>query len=229
MSPRKPHDPSSKNHVAAGGQPNPFLESGPYDALGMLTPADLKQMRETAVPPAVPKNPPRNLVTAFTPEVKRILSHPGVRAFFGTRVDMAGLLESEGRFEIFDAIRTRADNTSALAAQISAPDGLRVQDQLGKLMSNWDDFEEAFPKEALVLAPLQQLWVTNHPGRKPAKATRSGKPGAEEGASAPGAGATVPSVVPASKVTPASTSSATASATPPPEIAAETRDVRPQA
>ena len=228
MSPRKPHDPSSKNHVAANGQPSPFAESGPYDSLGMLTPEDLKQMRQTAVPPAVPRNPPRGLGDGFTPEVKRILSHPGVRSFFGTRVNLAGLLEAEGRFEIFDAIRTRADNTSALAAQISAPDGLMMLDQLAKMMSNWDDFEEAFPKEALVLSPLQELWVANHPGRKPAKATKAGKAGTEDGTGAPSASAAAPSAGPANKSAPTSTSSSTASGTPPPEVAPETPAVRPQ-
>ena len=229
MSPRKPHHPSSKNHVVPGNQPNPFAESGPYDAVGMLTPEDLKLMRQTAVPPAVPRNPPRGMGDSFTPDVKRILSHPGVHSFFGTRVDLAGMLEAEGRYETFDVVRTRADSTSALAAQISAPDGLMVLDQLGKMMINWDDFEEAFPKEALVLAPLQALWVANHPGRKPAKATKASKAGAEDGASAPSTSAAAPSPASANKSAPSSSSSSTSTVTPPVEVAPETPSVRPQA
>lgn len=69
-----------------------------------------------------------------------------------------------------DARRTRFEHAAALAAQIAAPDGLLVEEQLGKLMKSWPEVERDCPKEALALEPLRKCWRDKHPGPKTKKA-----------------------------------------------------------
>ena len=154
------------------------------EPVGIITAHDVEELHKENIPPEVPKNPPRGMGDWFTPDVKRTLNTSAVRGYFGTRVDMPKLLHAEQRYSRFDDMRTRIDNTAAVVAQICAPDGQYIEDQIGKIMNDWDDLTVALPREALALEPLHTAWMAAHPGRKATKATKNNKSTATEGESA---------------------------------------------
>jgi hypothetical protein len=127
------------------------------------------------VPAARTKNPSKGTAGAITPPMVSVLKSPAVTGYYGTRVDLEQMVDRHERYAAFTALQTRFENSAAIAAQLGAPDGAYVEEQLSKFMSNWEDFEEQLPKEALALQALRDYWTAAHPGRSPVKKGRGAK------------------------------------------------------